>query len=738
MSHTTRRDFLKYTGLSLPAISYLPAFKWEKAASLEDYRNQDGDFRLRLEIQTSTQVEARFSGKIDVKGVKSFSTRSWFFESSEDYYNPEKNTWEGKTSIGNTDVLVIQVHEATAETVILIKEGKSKISFSLQEVVAKETVSFPFGKAEIQANLLMDREIGEISLGDFGAGLDTDEFSFVIMADPQGGDPAEPSVRVPTRMKIHNAFIEESVRVVNEMTPSPAFVVVNGDIVDSEGQASNFSQMLNYLKKIKVPVLFEVGNHETRYRSEFSPGYNMSAFDNFFAAQKEMNGLDKMLYSFNAGKWHIVVFPDPLRTNFWETHPHYFEWLENDLEKYRTRPTIFIQHVPIHPIGIDPLINYVESPQVKRILLDILARHGNVRYVFSGHVHIPLKASIKTAVTWKGIQFINLPAAGYRPRNFGEPDIDGGPTQGVAVVNIKGDLASVSFKTVMDKEYPYPDRFPDFDPDAYPLWLNMTWELPVNELLMNGSFEQGLAHWHRRFVYQEDENPANICEVRRVLENQHAHALYLYCCERGYPAPGQDRMPQTLNRVCQVVAHQPGKTPVLKFAFRPDLETFSYQNEAGCFIWIEGLHGSHKYINLVYSLGQIIPDPGGKYSFNQQRWYQHFGLEGEDWAENALPDWQEVSLNLAFDYNRNPDEGKKFQDIEIDRWVIHLGVWTCNDGEGYSSGIYIDDLGLTFLEDGNASESRVGERKVETKDDRLIWNKVNRHIAGEHRYIERK
>ncbi len=90
-----------------------------------------------------------------------------------------------------------------------------------------------------------------------------------------------------------------------------------------------------------MPVLFSVGNHETRYQIDFGPGYNMEGFNNYFEAQKKVNGLNKLLYSFNLGQWHFVVWPDPLRENFWETHPHYFDWLEQDLEKHKARPTVF-------------------------------------------------------------------------------------------------------------------------------------------------------------------------------------------------------------------------------------------------------------------------------------------------------------------------------------------------------------------------------------------------------------
>ncbi|NJM94261.1 MAG: hypothetical protein HC842_06005, partial [Cytophagales bacterium] len=130
------------------------------------------------------------------------------------------------------------------------------------------------------------------------------------------------------------------------------------------------------------------------------------------------------------------------------------------MERHKDRPTFFFQHVPIHPIGINPLIDYCEEVHVKRLLFDILGKHGNVKYVLSGHVHIPVKASFKTAVEHRGMKLINLPAAGYRPRAFGEPDFNGGPSQGFVVVEVQGEQVRLTAKTLTEEEYEYPSSFP--------------------------------------------------------------------------------------------------------------------------------------------------------------------------------------------------------------------------------------------------------------------------------------
>ena len=115
-------------------------------------------------------------------------------------------------------------------------------------------------------------------------------------------------------MRIHNAFIEDSIILSNSIPERPLFSLILGDIVDSQGERENFEVMQRYWEYLDSPVLYELGNHESKYSSTFEPGYDMSAFNNYFAAQKKVNGMEKILYSFNVGQWHFVVWPDPLRS----------------------------------------------------------------------------------------------------------------------------------------------------------------------------------------------------------------------------------------------------------------------------------------------------------------------------------------------------------------------------------------------------------------------------------------
>jgi len=734
-----RRSFIRRAGLGTGGLMlagkisktpfsgvYGPAFKVD---TYDDLVASDGSVMLRLTYSSSdTHRIAHHEGRFRVKKGTLTKTRNYFFHGSMDDMDPSMPGLDVISYQGYADIVVLWIGDGSASTVIELPVGSRRRSFTIGELISSRDLEFEDGAARVSVGYLLDHEIGEIDPSEYGITPQGDRFRFTAMADPQGGDPyAHESI--PTRMRIHNAFIDESVRVANELDPAPAFNIVIGDIVDGQGHHADFRAMNDALEKVKAPTLYEIGNHETKYRSEFGPGYNMSAFQNYFTAQKEFNGMEKLLYSFNLGQWHFVVWPDPLRSNFWETHPHYFAWLEEDLEKHKDRPTMLFQHVPVHPIGILPLINYAESVDVKRTLLDILAAHGNVKYVLSGHVHIPMIASVKTSVTYKGIQLINLPAAGYRPRAFGEEDFNGGPSQGVAIIDIDGKDATVRFKTVTNEQFTYPEAKP-FDEQAYPLWLSHKWELAKHSALKNGDFSSGLDHWHRRYVYSEDTDPSNICEVR--TEDPGGASLYLFNRSRGYSAPGQDRLPQSINRICQVVQQEPGTVPLVQLSYRLDPETYHPENLAGTFIWIEGFEKGLKRLNVVYSTDYVHWHLGGDQSQLRTAIPVHLDLKADPGK------WRKLVLNPVADFMKfTEDENPKPGHADV--FAINFGVWTINEGYRREAGTSYRDVSLEFMDNSRINEkssSNEGE-VIRKKEQKYLWWHGVKHPAGEHQsYVE--
>ncbi|MFW5831238.1 MAG: metallophosphoesterase family protein [Prolixibacteraceae bacterium] len=726
-----RRRFIQNLGLGAAPVALgsslnfdgtqdFPVYDYKQPPLLKDAVSKDGQILVRLEFTSEGRIATELKSKINIKKGKIARTRSWFFEKADDEFITDSNELNLAHSGSDTDVMVLWLDEFSEETQISVDSKKDKFQFTLGDLVKSLEATGKIGETSVLANFLLDKEIGELDPADVGIEDAGDNFTFIIMADPQGGEPADSD----TRMKIHNAFVEESIRLANEIKAKPAFCMMLGDIVDHQGEARHFAQMARFFERLKMPVLYEIGNHESRYRTRFSPGYNLSGFNNYFAAQKALNGMDKLLYSFNLGKWHFVVWPDPLRSTFWENHPHYFDWLERDLEKYKNRPTIFLQHIPIHPIGINPLINYAESVTVKRTLFDILSKHGNVKNIYSGHVHIPVKSSFKTAVEYKGINCINLPAAGYRPRAFGEQDYYGGPAQGIAIIDIKDEGLTTTHKTVTLEEYEYPKKLTRFDDEKYPLWLKYKWELPAEKQFINGSFADDLKNWGRRFVYQEDEDPANICEAQ-IKDRQ--PTLYLKMRRRGYMKPGQDRLPQDINRIFQAVQLEKGQNPVLEFRYKPDGKNCDFNGYCGAYIWVEGFKGPNQTVNLLYFLNKAMINLGGTYGRNGSTKPVIYSLD-------ETPDqWQNVQINVRQDFDKNTDR-MKYDDARPDRLVVSAGTWHVNDGEEQPFACWFTGFRLNY----NPVESNVDGKEIQlTPDDKKWWRgkyQPTSNIAGEHHY----
>nr|MBI1229355.1 hypothetical protein [Cytophagales bacterium] len=706
----------------------IPRFSYPKPESLAEVLNREGQVMLRVALSAvDGLVPQAVKVGMQVTNAAFNRIKPYYFANTPGKFDPKTQVADLFVTKNYPVVIAAWIDEPSATSAVILTVNGTERRFNLEELIKQEQIDFQVKDLMISCNYLLDKEIGELNPKDLPLPTVGDSFSIAILADTQGGNPETPKAH-PTRMKIHNAFCEDSIKRVNELDPQPAFTLILGDVVDNQGEKQHFEAMHSYLKRIKSPLLYAIGNHETIYQAKFTPGYNMAEFDNYFAAQKAMNGMDLLLYSFNLGKWHFIVWPDPLRNNFFETHPHYFDWLERDLEKQRDSPVVFMQHVPMHPIGIDPLINYAESVAVKRQLLDILAKQGNVKYIFSGHVHIPIKASFKTAVEFKGMNMINLPAAGYRPRAFGEEEWHGGPSQGILVLDIEGDKARCYFKTVTEEIYPYPDKLPPFREAQYPLWLTYKWQLPAAKQIKNGSFEEGLAHWSKRFVYMEDERASNMMDVRKTPGRDSDSALYLYSRKRDYHIPGQDRLPQTINHLCQAVTLEPQTNAAIHLDYCVDAMVTDSKGWAGGFIWLEGFNGSTKLLNMAYWVGKGTSMLADKFTDNKEVPFVHMQLP-------APPDqWQSAVLNWTKDYKAKQEN---LSVLGLDRLVVNLGTWHINDGDSQPFGIYLDNLSMQPA--APERPSHVGGIAIVPMPDKEMWwlNKYEPfvHIAGEHRYV---
>ena len=738
-----RRLFVKKFGQGLSSSVIMPGifsgriindpdfnYQYPVPASIGEALNDEGLLVLRIEISGKSMIlEDRLTGKIRCR--KAGITRmKAYFNLGNNNIDSDTYSFDISAVMADLHVITLWLNDVSETSEVICRVNGQATSISLSGLLSDNQFEKQDDKYVLRANLLFHNELGLIHPGDHRIPEVGDNFRFIIMADPQGGDPYLNESGSNTRLKIHNAFTEESIKTANGLDPRPAFTLILGDFTDQQGEAGHFVQMIRFFKNLSSPLLLEIGNHESRYQSQFTPGYNMTPLNNYFSAQKEINGLEKLVYSFDLGRWHFIVWPDPLRNNFWETHPHYFDWLQRDLEKNKEKPTFFFQHVPIHPIGINPLVSYVNPVHINNLLFEILARHGNVKFVFSGHVHIPVKSSLKTAITYRGINLINLPPAGYRPRAFGEEDLYGGPCQGICIVDVDKDKADVSFKTITHEVFRYPASFNLYKPAEDPLWFKYKWEVGPEAGLVNGNFDQGLKGWMQKYVYKEDVNPSNICEVRKAPDVS-GNALFMYVRKRGYDKPGQDRLPQTLNQLTQVIRVQGQKVPLILFKYRVDKDHFNPESWNGAFLWVEGYHQNHLLLNHVYAIGKSHRSLGGSYSRSPFTDYSFFDIF------NDSEDWNAVSINLDTDLAKI-NGGGSFPDLGCEKLVLNFGVWTINEGYKQETGIYFKDVDVEFADRDAVSAGQVNGLEYGIMDNKKVWSRGIGHVAGEHQYVRQE
>ena len=345
-----------------------------------------------------------------------------------------------------------------------------------------------------------------------------DKFMFLINSDPQMGD----QFTEKSGLQVLNELLEMFVYETNsrKLKDKPDFVVWNGDLVWDAYQNA-FDNFQRIVAKMKIPSVLVHGNHD---------GYDDDP--KFLNLQENISGYRQLNYSFDYGKWHFVVISAQEKYNKDEQKKELLDWLDDDLRKNKDKQTMMFMHYHILPTGLSQMEFYTYFPvSFKNKLLDTITKYQNVKYVFSGHVHIGIKASIKTARTYKGTNFILAPTPVFA-RPFGEeyPKFDEKGSRYdkmgfYSEVHVNGDeVEIVGRKIYKTQKVKYPKKFKKFDENEDIRAFVPEGQLEYNEKLLNGDFSDGLNHWKSSWRYQKDKKPAfnNYVEDGKSILNYQA------------------------------------------------------------------------------------------------------------------------------------------------------------------------------------------------------------------------
>ncbi|MBI4046165.1 MAG: metallophosphoesterase [Devosia nanyangense] len=198
--------------------------------------------------------------------------------------------------------------------------------------------------------------------------------TFVHITDLHVGDPA---VEDPHLFSDTTANFRAIAADIQRMTPRPAFIVASGDLTN-RGDETSYKHLQALIAEagIDVPVLFALGNHDTR------EGFYKAFFD------RTENALAPYDHDAVIAGVHIITLdtsvPRKIGGSF---EPGQLEWLEARLNDHAELPKLLVMH---HAPALDEE-NFEAEWETLAIddtlaLRDLLAGR-NVLGILSGHVH---------------------------------------------------------------------------------------------------------------------------------------------------------------------------------------------------------------------------------------------------------------------------------------------------------------------------------------------------------------
>ncbi len=514
-----------------------------------------------------------------------------------------------------------------------------------------------------------------------------DRFRFALIADTHFGSRDVGDGRDP---RSHLAKYRVITSELHASDRPPAFVTHLGDIIANPNP--EFVELAkSALGELKPLTMLVHGNHDGR-----------NPWTEFKSLQRAANGTEAVTYGFNCGRWHFVVLPFEEHATD-EFSDDLIEWLRADLFAHRDRPTMVFVHHHLLPQGLTQLESYTYEKPLRTRLLQTLADAGSVRWVFCGHVHNGIKASVKTAWTWREINFITAPTV-VPPRNFGEEYSEfssGQPSAGgngggyYLTVDIDGDQATVVGRLGgVAEQFVFPSRFRQYE-DQEPLWFDNITDRTPSPTLENGSFEQSLDGWMTPYRYIADHNPGFTATVGKGHAKAGDSAAYLAVREKG-----QTWAHDEMTELYQWVKVAEKQSPLVRASYlieQPDvggggyLRFTAFAAEDPKLTYLLDWGSGDRALNMRMALHAQFMARGEKagatelIAMGERREALFWRLDGEPGR------WHGIRLPLASAYDAVIGRRGAFAGLQIDRLLVAIGVW-CGDSKGSRSEAWFDDV----------------------------------------------
>ncbi|MCX8065558.1 MAG: metallophosphoesterase [Candidatus Hydrogenedentes bacterium] len=501
-------------------------------------------------------------------------------------------------------------------------------------------------------------------------------YRILLCADPQIG-PADSPVEFEKELEL---MLRKFVSTVNEEKPD--FVVFNGDLV-AFPQESYFNAFENAVKYITVPIVLVHGNHDGKAKDGL-----------FWKLQQQLCGFRAYDYAFDCGKWRIILLCAPELFTDSYTFENQIEWLNNELQQAWRKPVIVFLHYHLLPVGLSQLEYYTYPREQKLRLLDTLVRYGNVKYVFMGHVHNGIKASVKTAWEYQGTKFIVLPTL-VPGRAFAEeyPEFVSYSDRGFfAELILKGSASEIYGRQIDNPtKYKYPEEFPiftiDIDSRAFRHWYDM----PKSETIQNGDFENGTLNWFSSYRYKSDEKPGFICEVL-PSPKFNSNSLHLFVTYKGRSWQYDESL--DLYKVISIPSNSSLPTIKLQYYIPNEEKSFYgggyirvalFNDKSLEAMWLGHWGAREERIKHLHRIWNYLDEPKEKL-----QWYEKAIQQGS-FISMKLPDYgykvHSLVLNTDQIFTLKDNTAKPVANL----LVVQFGVW-CGNEEGSFSGAWFDNF----------------------------------------------
>lgn len=178
-------------------------------------------------------------------------------------------------------------------------------------------------------------------------------------------------------------FLQKAIEHVNGFLPRIDAAILTGDLTD-RGGPKEFHELRKHLKKLSVPWFPVPGNHDRRdmMKEAFADHGHIKSCPDFIQYAVEdfpfrLIGLDTT----EIGKPHGFLCDERLK------------WLDMCLKAKPDKPTLIFQHHPPFETGIRHMD--VQNLLNGDSLMDLLARHPQVKHVACGHVHRPSEVTLR-------------------------------------------------------------------------------------------------------------------------------------------------------------------------------------------------------------------------------------------------------------------------------------------------------------------------------------------------------